>query len=447
MTKGINLGRLSLTDLVCTDSYSLYERTSFRKHSEFNEAGKSFKTPLEKYNADRNNKGHLKSSLPPLRQKRDNHKLLPFVTERHTCEHSVFETKPGDYMENKQEIIAPTLSESRKKLALSLSFVGIYDLDEMDAERTGKGKENKRLNTFKINQDQGFETLDESEGTSHKVSPVAAKFDRERTKTYVIKTLTLEDESPLSQQTLIQDKLILPEIKEPTKVRNDRIDTEEKRDCTITRLNRSVALFCTMAKLSHLNVLFQEVQAFKRKSSLNISESKTRRPPFFLPKLNITKTSTEAGKFHKADLELDVRGLERKALQGDEVLSKTGIQSKKKTRWTTKNKVNKLSSPGNKMLDQESRDPSLPLLYSKSLTPTLSKEKNASFSNPKKLPVHELEFALTTLLKVIERSKEQKKTTKEKFERSVVKGEQKPINEKTRLVEKPRTGLSSECSI
>ena len=206
-------------------------------------------------------------------------------------------------------------------------------------------------------------------------------------------------------------------------------------------------MFCTMAKLSHLNVLFQEVQAFKRKSSLNISESKTRRSPFFLPKLNITKTSTEAGKFHKADLELDVRGLERKALQGDEVLSKTGIQSKKKTRWTTKNKVNKLSSPGNKMLDQESRDPSLPLLYSKSLTPTLSKEKNASFSNSKKLPVHELEFALTTLLKVIERSKEQKKTTKEKFERSVVKGEQKPINEKTRLVEKPRTGLSSECSI
>jgi len=194
-------------------------------------------------------------------------------------------------------------------------------------------------------------------------------------------------------------------------------------------------------------VLFQDVQAFKRKSSLNIRKSKTKRPPFFLPKLNITKTSTEAGKFHhKADLELDVRGLERKALQGDEVLSKTGIQSKKKTRRKTKIQVNKLSSPGNKMLDQESRDPSLPPVYSKSLTPTLSKEKNSSFSNPKKLPKrHELEFALTTLLKVIEKSKEQKKTTKEKFERSVVKGEQKPINEKTRLVEKPRTGLSSEC--
>lgn len=192
-----------------------------------------------------------------------------------------------------------------------------------------------------------------------------------------------------------------------------------------------------MAKLSHLNVLFQDVQAFKRKSSLNISKSKTKRPPFFLPKLNITKTLTEAGKcHHKADLELDVRGLER-----------TGIQSKKKTRWTTKNKVNKLSSPGNKMLDQESRDPSLPPVYSKSLTPTLSKEKNLSLSNPKKLPVHELEFALNTLLKVIERSKEQKKSTKEKFERSVVKGQQKPINEKTRLVEKPRTGLSSECSM
>ena len=194
-------------------------------------------------------------------------------------------------------------------------------------------------------------------------------------------------------------------------------------------------------------MLFQDVQAFKRKSSLNIRKSKTKRPPFFLPKLNITKTSTEAGKFHhKADLELDVRGLERKALQGDEVLSKTGIQSKKKTRRKTKIQVNKLSSPGNRMLDQESRDPSLPPVYSKSLTPTLSKEKNSSFSNPKKLPKrHELEFALTTLLKVIEKSKEQKKTTKEKFERSVVKGEQKPINEKTRLVEKPRTGLSSEC--
>ena len=239
MTKGINLGRLSLTDLVCTDSYSLYERTSFRKHSEFNEAGKSFKTTLEKYNAaDSNNKGQLKSSLPPLRQKRDSHKLLPFVTERHASEHSVFETKPGDYMENKREIIAPTLSESRKKLALSLSFVGIYDLDEMYAERIGKGKENKRLNTLKINQDQGFETLDESEGTSHKVSPVAAKFDKERTKTYVIKTLTLEDESPLSQQTLIQDKLILPEIKERTlpRARPDKIVYGEYKKMTDNRL-------------------------------------------------------------------------------------------------------------------------------------------------------------------------------------------------------------------
>ena len=244
MTKGINLGRLSLTDLVCTDSYSLYERTSFRKPSEFNEAGKSFKTPLEKCNADRNNKGQLTSSLPPLRQKRDNHKLLPFVTERHANEHSVFETKPRDYMENKQEIIAPTLSESRKKLALSLSFVGIYDLDEMYAERTGKGKENKKLNTLKINQDQGFETLDESEGTSHKVSPVAAKFDRERTKTYVIKTLTLEDESPLSQQTLIQDKLILPEIKERTlpRARPDKIvygEYKKMKDNRLPSIGRS----------------------------------------------------------------------------------------------------------------------------------------------------------------------------------------------------------------
>lgn len=238
MTKGINLGRLSLTDLVCTDSYSLYERTSFRKVSEVNEAGKSFKTPLEKYNADRNNKGQPKSSLPPLRQKRDSHKLLPFVTERHANEHSVFETKPGDYMENKQEIIAPTLSESRKKLALSLSFVGIYDLNEMYVERTGKGKENKRLNTLKINQDQGFETLDESEGTSHKVSPVAAKFDKERTKTYVIKTLTLEDESHLSQRTLFQDKLILPEIKERTlpRARPDNIVYGEYKKMKNNRL-------------------------------------------------------------------------------------------------------------------------------------------------------------------------------------------------------------------
>ena len=156
----------------------------------------------------------------------------------------MFETKPGDYMENRREIIAPTLSESRKKLALSLSFVGIYDLDEMYAERIGKGKENKRLNTLKINQDQGFETLDESEGTSHKVSPVAAKFDKERTKTYVIKTLTLEDESPLSQQTLIQDKLILPEIKERTlpRARSDKIvygEYKKMKDNRLPSIGRS----------------------------------------------------------------------------------------------------------------------------------------------------------------------------------------------------------------
>ena len=47
-----------------------------------------------------------------------------------------------------------------------------------------------------------------------------------------------------------------------------------------------------MARITEYNVSFQEDQLLRRKV-LNITESKTKRPPFFLPHKNLKKTSTK----------------------------------------------------------------------------------------------------------------------------------------------------------
>lgn len=203
--------------LVCADPYSLYERSSLRQGARKENDGSE--TALEKYEEDRKHvsKGQHKLSLPPLRERRLDRKQLTFEDGGRVIKHSILDTKTKDKIQT--DNIAVT-SEGRNKLALSLSFAGIYDLGEMNLESiTTNTKRNKKLDgILKSSSDktETKDTLDKTEGFSDGVTksedPEKNTTD-ERTKCYVIKTLTLEDESPSSQRTLFQDKLVLPGIK------------------------------------------------------------------------------------------------------------------------------------------------------------------------------------------------------------------------------------------
>lgn len=197
--------------LVCEDHYSLYERTSLRQ----NWTKKDIETPFEKCEEDRKHK----SSLPPLRDQ--NHrrcKQLTFEGESRANKHSILDTKP-DGNRNAERMDNATSSEVRQKLALSLSFVGIYDLDDMGLEgKTAETNQNKTLDgILKSSKDETEAmrgTLDKSEGTCAREMKCENEVNTsKRTKSYVIKTLTLEDESPSRQKTFFQDKIILPGIK------------------------------------------------------------------------------------------------------------------------------------------------------------------------------------------------------------------------------------------
>ena len=199
--------------LVCEDSYSLYERTSIIQGTRRENDG--FETALEKHGEDRKHviKGQHKLSLPPLRERRHGRrKQLTFEDEGRAIEHSILDTKTNDKIQKK---IALT-SEGRTKLALSLSFAGIYDLDDMNLEvETKKNKKLEGILKSSSDRTETQDTLYKSEGFSDGVtkSDDPKRNTSERKKCYVIKTLTIEDEGPSSQRTLFQDKLVLPGIK------------------------------------------------------------------------------------------------------------------------------------------------------------------------------------------------------------------------------------------
>ena len=202
--------------LICADPYSLYERTSLRQGARKEHDGSE--TALEKCEEDRKHvsKGQHKLSLPPLRERRLDRKQLTFEDGGRVIKHSILDTKTNNKIQT--DNIAVT-SEGRNKLALSLSFAGIYDLDEMNLESitTNTKRNNKLDGILKSSSDktETKDTLGKTEGFSDGVtkSEDPEKNNNERTKCYVIKTLTLEDESPSSQRTLFQDKLVLPGIK------------------------------------------------------------------------------------------------------------------------------------------------------------------------------------------------------------------------------------------
>lgn len=179
-----------------------------------------------------------------------------------------------------------------------------------------------------------------------------------------------------------------------------------------------------MARISEYNLSFQADQLL-RGNVLNITESKTKRPPFFLPQMNLKKTST---KCQQPGIELDVRG---QGVKTDGKGFNNKARRKQKRTRKHRNKVISFQSPSNKTAAHKIPGFSLPPINSKSLTQDpATKNDPGSSSTTATTPRQDFEIVFTTLMNVIERSKEEQKRTTERFQRSIVQGEQKPINEK-----------------
>lgn len=189
-----------------------------------------------------------------------------------------------------------------------------------------------------------------------------------------------------------------------------------------------------MARMSEYNVSFQEVQLL-RKNVLHITESKTKRPPFFPPKMKINETSTTSEKDQQPRIELDVRGLGKTNHKG---FNKKGKRKLKRTRQHT-NKMNSFSSPSNKIADHKSPVFSLPPIDFKSLSHQRIENAPSCSSAKTITSQQEFEIAFNTLISVIERNKQEQKRTTERFQRNFIQGEQKPISEKTRSPEEAKT--------
>ena len=109
---------------------------------------------------------------------------------------------------------------------------------------------------------------------------------------------------------------------------------------------------------------FQEDQLLRRKG-LNIMENKTKRPPFFLPQMNLKGKSTHSEKCQRPGIELYVRGHGVKtAGQG---FSNKARRKQKRMRKLG-NKVNSFQSPNNKVAAHKIPGFTLPPIDSKSLT-------------------------------------------------------------------------------
>ena len=216
-------------NLVCADHYSLYERTSVREETSKESTNTDLVLENRRKETKRELKGEPRLVLPPLKEITQRRKQLTFAGKRRARKHSILDTKPveGRNVADNSKTITSTCSESQKKLA-SLSFVGIYDLDDMG--KTETSKEDKLESILTESGKQGDEF-----GTNSEEIAEREEESSERTKRYVIQTLTLEGQSPLRRTTLLQDKLLLPGIKQnalstrPHKILHDELKTSKRR--------------------------------------------------------------------------------------------------------------------------------------------------------------------------------------------------------------------------
>lgn len=197
-----------------------------------------------------------------------------------------------------------------------------------------------------------------------------------------------------------------------------------------------------MARISEYNVSFQTEVQILRRNVLNVTEGKTERPPFFLPQMKRKETSTKTEERQTPDIELDVRGLGGKTDSNYSFIN-NGKRREKRTRQR-KIKVNSFSSPSNEAVDHKSPAFSLPPIDSKSLTHHHTENIPGCSNTQTILPHQEFELAFNTLMSVIERKKEEQKRTTQRFQRNIVQGEHKPINEKLHSPDEAKDGCSPD---
>lgn len=229
--------------LVCKDPYSFYERTSLRQASkkEGEELEATFREKCGEKERRHVMKGQNDVSLPPLKEDRENRKRLTFHDKR-AIKHSILDSNQNN---NRTDVKTEGM---KNKLALSLSLAGIYDLEDMRFKgKPAVTKENKKLKGILKSVDYGGkeikEMLDKAEATTFGVTKCKDdKNANDRTKYYVIKTLTLEAaESPANQRRLAQDRLVLPRIQKKFFVStrsNQRIADEYKAVTKPRAVNR-----------------------------------------------------------------------------------------------------------------------------------------------------------------------------------------------------------------
>ena len=109
-----------------------------------------------------------------------------------------------------------------------------------------------------------------------------------------------------------------------------------------------------MARISEHNVSFQEDQLSLRRKGSNIMENKTKRPPFFLPQMNLKEKSTRSEKCQRPGIELYVRGHGVKT-------AGQGFSNKARRKQS-------FQSPSNKVAAHKIPGITLPPIDSKSLT-------------------------------------------------------------------------------
>lgn len=246
-----NLMRPQLSELFCADPYSFYERNSIRQQKKKDRA--SLETGFEKKKFNRGRKHDFKrskeSSLPPLKEKTQNRKQLTgFGSKGRAKKHLALLNHNMD-----------ATTDFRKRLALSLSFAGIYDLNEMNVERKGvKIKKRQKLSKEILKSNNDEETGCEKTLASDKVEDLRlgvtkGEENEEMPKYYVIKMLTLE-----KKLSSFQDKLTLPKMQPKKSISTQSAKsglsnamTEQRQEYRLPRIGEKCRKKRTKRKDSH----------------------------------------------------------------------------------------------------------------------------------------------------------------------------------------------------
>ena len=193
-----------------------------------------------------------------------------------------------------------------------------------------------------------------------------------------------------------------------------------------------------MERLSIYNVSYHDQTTIKRRQAQSIHKNKAKRSPFFLPKIHLYEGTDEKGKCQRAKIELDVRGIGKNTSKDDSETTKIRKPKGRKLFEATS-----LSSPGNNTEYKSSGVHSLPPIVSKGLI-SHAMDNISTILDKQEIQHCPFDFAYDALVNVIERSKQQQKLYRERFHENIVRGKQKPVNEKFYSQEQDNTSCSLE---